>query len=126
MQMNQLFCNLIGNALKFSKAGVSPVINIFSRMLSIEEIKEYADLNQKSSYCEIIFKDEGIGFDQQYAEKIFIIFQRLSQPGLFTGTGIGLAICKKITDQHHGKIFAISKENVVAAFHVILPVKQAR
>ena len=73
-------------------------------------------------YHEIIIKDNGIGFDQQYENKIFTIFQRLHNNEAYTGTGIGLAIGKKIVDNHRGIIISKAKENEGAEFHIILPV----
>jgi len=124
LQMNQLFYNLIGNALKFSKEDVPSVITVSSRTLTKKEIKKYPAFNLFIPYVEIIIKDNGIGFDQQYADKIFIIFQRLHSKETYNGTGIGLALTKKIIENHHGEIFAESKENEGAAFHIILPIKQ--
>jgi two-component system CheB/CheR fusion protein len=124
LQMNQLFYNLISNALKFSKEDVPPVITITSRTLSEKEIQKYPAFIPFISYVEIIFKDNGIGFGQKYADKIFIIFQRLHGKETYIGTGIGLALTKKIIENHHGEIFADAKENEGAAFHIILPIKQ--
>ncbi|MES1216073.1 MAG: CheR family methyltransferase [Bacteroidota bacterium] len=121
-QMRQLFYNLISNALKFSHEGVPPVINITAHMLSPKEIEAYPALNPLVNYYEIIFKDNGIGFDQKYREQIFAVFQRLHNKEVYSGTGIGLALSKKITENHGGKIFAEAKENEGAAFHIILPV----
>jgi two-component system CheB/CheR fusion protein len=124
LQMNQLFGNLIGNAIKYVKEGVAPVIRISSHMLTEKEIELHSELNSRTAYCEIIFQDNGIGFDQKYEEQIFTIFQRLHGKTEYTGTGIGLALCKKIAENHNGKIFAHAKENEGAAFHVILPMTQ--
>ncbi|MEP6513787.1 MAG: ATP-binding protein, partial [Parafilimonas sp.] len=138
LQMNQLFYNLISNALKFLKEDVPPVISITSRKLSEKEIKKHPALLTPhspgspdkiwvaGSYVEIIFQDNGIGFGQEFAEKIFIIFQRLNQSSEYQGTGIGLALAKKIAENHHGEIFAKAKVNEGVAFHVILPVQQPR
>jgi two-component system CheB/CheR fusion protein len=123
-QMNQLFYDIIHNALKFSKRDVPPVIEITSHKLSKEKIKSHPKLNQKLSYYEIIFKDNGIGFDQKYERQIFTMFQRLSTGGNYPGTGIGLALCKKIVQTFSGQIFAQGKENKGASFHVILPIEQ--
>ncbi|MEO8761215.1 MAG: ATP-binding protein, partial [Bacteroidia bacterium] len=123
-QMNQLFYDIIHNALKFSKGDVPPIIEISSHKLSKEEIKDNPKLNQKLNYYEIVFKDNGIGFDQKYARQIFTMFQRLSSGGIYPGTGIGLALCKKIVQTYSGKIFAQGKENKGASFHVILPIEQ--
>jgi two-component system CheB/CheR fusion protein len=120
-QMNQLFHNLISNSLKFSKEGVSPVIKIDSRKISEKEIERYPSLNPTNQYVEITFQDNGIGFEQKYAEQIFTIFQRLHNKEIYSGTGIGLALCKKIIENHQGEIFANSKENEGAVFHIILP-----
>ncbi len=132
LQMNQLFYNLISNSLKFSKEDVPPVITITSRTLSEKQIQKYPVFNANTEnsplggrgYVEIIFKDNGIGFEKQYARQIFNIFQRLHSQQTFIGTGIGLAIAKKIIENHHGEIFAVSKENVGASFHIILPLSQ--
>ena len=123
LQMNQLFYNLISNALKFSREEVPPVITITSRTLSAEEIQKYPAFNPQVSYVEITFKDNGIGFEQQYAKQIFTIFQRLHSKEAFTGTGIGLALVKKIVENHYGEVFTESQENKGAEFHVILPIK---
>jgi len=124
VQMNQLFYNLLGNALKFSKVDVSPIITIKTRMLLPEELKKFPALIDKASYCEIIFQDNGIGFDKEFSEQIFLIFKRLNSREYFEGTGIGLALCKKITLVHHGEIFAESGLGEGTKFHVILPLEQ--
>jgi two-component system CheB/CheR fusion protein len=123
-QMNQLFYNLISNALKFSKQEVAPVITITSRKLLMEEVKKHKTLNPKLSYCELSFKDNGIGFEQQYADQIFLIFHRLHSREQFAGTGIGLALCKKIVIDHQGEITTISNGTKGATFHIILPLTQ--
>lgn len=121
VQMEQLFHNLISNALKFTQNKRKPVITITAREFDKSNINQYPRLNANTNYCEIIVKDNGIGFSAEYAEQIFIIFQRLNDTHDFPGTGIGLALCRKIVDNHNGVIFAESKENKGAAFHVILP-----
>ena len=126
LRMNQLFYNLISNALKFSIEEVPPIINITSRTLSEKEIKRYPTLNPSKPYVEIIFKDNGIGFEQKYSEKIFTIFQRLHDKENYVGTGIGLALIRKIAENHNGLTFAKAKENKGATFHVILPFKQPK
>lgn len=80
----------------------------------------------KLRYYEITFKDNGIGFDQKYAEQIFTMFQRLGSGGDYAGTGIGLAICKKVVQTHYGLIFAEGKNDIGAMIHVILPVTQPK
>ncbi len=121
MQIYQLFYNLLSNALKFTNDERNAVIEITTRTLPVEEVIAL-QLNMDISFTEIIFKDNGIGFSQQYAEKIFSIFQRLNSRTKFSGTGIGLALCKKIVLFHHGVIYAKSTENEGASFHVILPI----
>jgi len=120
-QMNQLFCNLISNAIKFSRKGVTPLITITSKILKVEEAAKYANINPKYSYCEIEIKDNGIGFKQQSAEQIFLVFHRLHNQEKYAGTGIGLALCKNIVSNHHGEISATAKENEGASFRIVLP-----
>lgn len=119
-QLFQLFYNLVNNALKFSLK--KPEILISSRMLTPKEVKNYEDLHSSVNYVELIFKDNGIGFDQKYAKQIFTIFKRLNPKEKFDGTGIGLALCKKIVDNHHGIIEAESEPGKGTSFKVILPV----
>jgi two-component system CheB/CheR fusion protein len=124
LQMNQLFYNLLTNAIKFRKETVAPRISITSRLLVPEEIKKYPDLKEGVQHIEIQIADNGIGFDQQFGEQIFQIFERLHTPDEFEGTGVGLALCKQIVENHRGHLFAKSKENEGAAFFAILPVNQ--
>lgn len=122
LQLNQLLSNLISNSLKFSEN--KPEINISWRILSANEVeRKYPRLNVDNTYIELIFKDNGIGFEQQYAEQIFIIFQRLNNQRIYSGTGIGLALCKKIVEHHQGIITASSEKGQGATFTIILPVK---
>ena len=122
LQMNQLFYNLVSNALKFHKVdGTISRIEIKSKKLTLKQVKNYPNLDEHMLYYEIIIKDNGIGFDKQYENKIYTIFQRLHNNTTYTGTGIGLAIGKKIIDNHKGIIFSKAKENEGAAFHIILP-----
>lgn len=109
-QLQQLFDNLISNSLKYSKSEVSPVITISSGI---------ADNN--SDYIRISFKDNGIGFEPEYAERIFTIFARLHEKDSYGGTGIGLAICKRVAENHSGFIKAHSKPGEGATFEVYLP-----
>ena len=124
LQINQLFYNLISNSLKFSRKDTPPVITITTKMLTQAAIKQVSTLNQRSRYCQISFKDNGIGFNKQYAEKIFLIFQRLHAVGHFAGTGIGLALCRSVAVNHHGEIYATAKQNKGALFQIILPISQ--
>lgn len=120
LQLNQLFLNLFSNSLKFSST--DPVITISSRILSDKETRDYDFLHgAKVPFVEIIFKDNGIGFEQQYADQIFTIFQRLHDKRSYEGTGIGLALCKKIVENHHGFIAAKSELGKGAAFYIYLP-----
>lgn len=123
IQMSQLFSNLIGNALKFIKKDVKPVITINARKLSKEEISS-GTLNKMLSYYEITFTDNGIGFDQEYSDQIFSIFQRLHRKSDYEGTGIGLALCKKIALNHHGDLNALRSSKNGAVFTILLPEKQ--
>lgn len=118
VQINQLFYNLIGNALKFST--IKPTIDISAERASLKDLRRHG-LNEDKHFVRICVKDNGIGFDQKYAEKIFAIFQRLQDKPDIKGSGIGLAICKKIVEDHGGAIFAESKENKGATFWILLP-----
>jgi PAS domain S-box-containing protein len=122
-QMNQLFHNLIGNSLKFSSNRTPPVITIVSRPVSEKEMKKHPRLNSTVSYCKIIIRDNGIGFSSEFSEQIFTLFQRLHGQSKYAGTGIGLALCRKIVENHNGLIYAKSKEGYGACFHIIIPYK---
>ena len=120
-QIQQLFVNLIGNALKYSKPDVPPVIKINCEKLAARDYPEFITDTRKK-YFKISVSDNGMGFDQQYAEKIFILFHRLHHTTEYVGTGIGLSICKKIAENHNGFIIAEGKPGVGATFIVYLPV----
>jgi len=122
-QIRQLFQNLIANALKFQKPGIRPVIQIRARLFENRQ-QELSEVLTGTTLCEITFEDNGIGFDQNFAEKIFVIFQRLHSREQYEGTGIGLAVCRKIMDRHRGKIVARSTQDAGATFIVTLPVHQ--
>jgi len=120
--MGPLFSNLIGNALKYSRKQVPPVIRIHSEMSG----SPGAGSNGKDTdtrYCRIYVEDNGIGFDQKYAEQIFDMFRRLVPSAEYDGTGIGLALCKKIVEKHRGFISARGKPDEGSIFVVSLPVK---
>jgi two-component system sensor kinase FixL len=121
-QMTQLFSNLVNNAIKFRKAGVPPVIRVEAKLMdSSSSSFNSLDLNSARPYYEITVTDNGIGFDNKYAEKIFTIFQRLHGRTEYKGTGIGLAICRKICTNHEGFITASSDGVNGSIFKIILP-----
>ena len=124
-QMLQLFNNLLSNSLKYSKPDVPPVIEITSEIMDKEQADSYNLPSSAKGYAKLTFTDNGIGFSQEYAERIFQIFQRLHGKQQFQGTGIGLAMCRKIAENHNGLIFASSQESKGASFTVILPVSQS-
>lgn len=123
VQMSQLFSNLISNSLKFAKADVTPVIQIASLDLTPEQIEFYS-LDSRGQYVSLFYLDNGIGFDQQFSDKIFELFQRLHERSKYEGSGIGLAICKKIISNHHGLISVFSEEGKGVTFQIILPYSQ--
>lgn len=119
--IHQLFYNLLNNALKFSKQDVSPVIEIKGKTVSIERVKLLDGLPRAEQYVELTIKDNGIGFDQQYASQLFNVFTRLNSREKFEGTGLGLALSKKIVHRHQGEIYAEGKAGEGALFRIILP-----
>lgn len=110
-QMRQLFQNLIGNALKFRKKDQAPLIEVTAKT------------DEKNNRCRLFVRDNGIGFDQKYSDKIFNIFQRL-HGAEYEGTGIGLAICRKVVERHQGSIRATSQPGEGTVFEIELPVRQ--
>ena len=112
VQMRQLFQNLLSNALKFHRDDVTPIINIT------------VHLDESQNRCTIVIKDNGIGFEEAYAERIFALFQRLHGRSQYEGTGIGLAICRKIVERHNGTITAEGVLDEGATFTIQLPIKQ--
>lgn len=118
LQLHQLFANLISNALKFSD-GV-PVVRLTAGVPTGEELID-AGLQPTGNFAKVQVIDNGVGFDQQYAEKIFTLFQRLHQDKKYEGTGIGLALCKKIVTNHGGSISAQSVRGTGTTFTVFLP-----
>ena len=120
-QIQQLFNNVIGNALKYSKTGVAPVIKITTEIVLGKNMPPALMVGDKE-YHKISIADNGIGFEQQYAESIFKFFHRLLDDKEILGTGIGLTICKKIAENHKGFIVAEGTPNVGAVFSVFLPV----
>lgn len=118
-QIRQLFQNIIGNALKFSRKGIPPEISIRGTTITKEVEKE--GIAVALPYYNISIIDNGIGFDESYSDQIFALFKRLNDTGLYEGTGIGLAICKKIVEQHNGFISVKSKLNEGSVFNICLP-----
>lgn len=118
-QMAQVFMNLIANSLKFSKPNEPPVIHI-----SCEQHIESPLVEDGREWCCISFSDQGIGFDPQYSDRIFNLFQRLHGRDEYSGTGIGLALCRKIVERHGGSIEAKSESGQGATFVILLPVTQ--
>ncbi len=119
-QIQQLFFNLISNSLKYCNAEKIPEIKISCKKVSAAD-DEVLQKKTKEKFYKITFKDNGIGFEPEYAEKIFILFNRLHNNNEYAGTGIGLAICKKIVENHRGFIFALGKPNIGATFIIYLP-----
>jgi signal transduction histidine kinase len=123
-QFRQLIQNLLSNSLKFSRRDVTPEISVYAETVKGEELEGNPGINPNEKYCRIYVEDNGIGFDEEYAEKIFVIFQRLHSNHLFEGTGIGLSICKKIVEKHNGLISASSVPDKGSIFTIILPFTQ--
>ncbi|MDQ1708055.1 MAG: two-component system, LuxR family, sensor kinase FixL [Pyrinomonadaceae bacterium] len=127
VQMRQLLQNLIGNALKYCRAGVPPEVRISS-----EELTEprHASINNNGALVgkliQVSVADNGIGFDEKYLDRIFNMFQRLHKKGEYEGTGVGLAICRKIVDRHSGTITARSSPGQGTTFVVTMPVTQPK
>ena len=119
-QFQQVLINLINNSLKYSKLEENPVVTIKA---SIIDSKDYPEITVKKHklYHKIVVTDNGIGFDQAYADKIFVLFHRLHSKSEYSGTGIGLAICKKIIENHQGFISASSIPDVGTTFTIFLP-----
>ena len=111
VQMKQLFLNLISNALKFTQEDQPPRVEISA-------------IEVKNNFWQMTVQDNGIGFDEKYEERIFGVFQRLHSSQTFQGTGVGLALCKQVVEQHHGRISAKSQLGKGAAFIVMLPTRQ--
>lgn len=116
LQFQQLLLNIISNAIKYSKADVPPVIHI-----TAEQFSEKSE-DETKMFNKISITDNGIGFEQKYAENIFKLFQRLHGRAEYSGTGVGLAICKKIVENHNGIITAVSEPGKGATFIITLPV----
>lgn len=114
--IRQLFQNLISNGIKFHQPGNLPVVSIYCD-------NKTSLLDDPHTHCRIVIEDKGIGFDEKYADEIFVVFKRLHSYHEFEGSGVGLSICKKIIDAHNGKISAVGKQNEGAKFFIDLPLK---
>ena len=125
LQMRQLFQNLIANALKFHQEGRPPVVRIRSQAAR-PPAEAPSGNGQTNGICQITVEDNGIGFDEKYLDRIFVLFQRLHGRTAYEGTGIGLAICRKIADRHGGSITAKSTPGEGSTFMITLPLKQPR
>ena len=123
VQMHQIFLNLISNALKFQRPGETPVVTVSARVFTPADAI-ITGAATGAAVCEITVQDNGIGFEACFVEQIFVVFQRLHTRTEYEGTGIGLAVCRKITDRHGGTIVAHSDPPGGAKFTITLPVKQ--
>lgn len=119
-QMEQLFINLISNSLKYSKDDVSPKISIFEEEIFENEIYE-SKIISNEEYSKIVIVDNGIGFKQEYSSKIFNLFYRLEKDSKYSRTGLGLAICKRIVENHDGFIQVSSVPGEGAEFAIFIP-----
>ena len=119
-QIQQMFINLLGNSVKYSKANVPPEIQIDYRKISLQQIGKLV-LPAKKDFHKFTFSDNGIGFSEEYSQRIFELFSRLHNKDEIAGTGIGLAICKKIVENHKGYILAKGKPGEGAVFEIYLP-----
>ncbi len=120
-QFLQLLRNLIGNSLKFAKEGKAPHIKINTRYVTLDNPEDEI-LPSRREYCRITFNDNGIGFEPEFKERIFEIFQKLHGKSAYAGTGIGLTIVKKIVENHNGIITVDSEVNVGTTFDIYIPV----
>lgn len=127
LQMNQLFYNLIGNALKFTRPGVAPEIQISASSISQEEAARYVPrVLPAVRYWRLCIQDNGIGFEAEYAEQIFEVFKRLHTRDAYPGSGIGLALCRRILANHHGVLYTEPVSGKGAVFYLIVPDRQER
>ena len=121
-QLRQLFQNLLTNALKFTKSGIPPRITLFVQPVAADEVPDRVPNRQRRSWVAIDVADNGIGFDETYQERIFQLFERLHGRAEYAGTGIGLAVCLKVAENHGGTIVARSQPGQGATFTMYLPV----
>jgi PAS domain S-box-containing protein len=121
-QLRQVFQNIIGNALKFSQAGLPPVISIDSKRIAQNSFESIE--HEQGAYYLISVRDNGIGFKEEYVDNVFSLFKRLNPKDKYEGTGIGLAIAKRIVEKHEGQITALGHPGDGAEFQIILPIQQ--
>ena len=125
-QIQQLFQNLIGNALKYNKPGSIPEISISANRVRGYELDITLNPGEESKAFYLIeVRDQGIGFEQEASERIFQVFQRLHGNAEYRGTGIGLSIARKVVNNHHGKIWAESEPGKGASFKILLPAEES-
>jgi PAS domain S-box-containing protein len=129
LQMRQLFQNLIGNALKFHREGVAPLVRVYAESIAPTGASFYLNgeevqLGGNENFCRLVVEDNGIGFDEKYLDRIFTVFQRLHGRMEYEGSGIGLAVCRKIVERHSGQITATSTPGAGATFYIDLPIAQ--
>jgi PAS domain S-box-containing protein len=125
-QMRQLLQNLIENALKYRRKGVRPVVKIHATVIKERRAQKRPGNHPTSDFSQIMVEDNGIGFDEKYLDRIFLVFQRLHGRKEYEGTGIGLAVCRKIAERHNGSITAKSTPGRGSSFIVTLPLRRAR
>lgn len=136
VQLRQLLQNLICNALKFHRTEVTPEVTIEARVMAASEVDEGRLMSRPASgdtevcrnrqVCELTVRDNGIGFEQQYRDRLFQVFHRLHTRHEYEGAGIGLAVCRRIAERHQGAIGAVGEPGQGATFVVVLPLQQAR
>ena len=126
LQMQQLFQNLIGNALKFHRIDEPPTVKVHGHFLQKREERTGRSNVSTEEKCLLCVEDNGIGLEEKYAERIFDVFQRLHPRDVYEGTGVGLAICRKIVERHGGTIHVTSTPGKRTVFEVILPVIHAQ
>jgi PAS domain S-box-containing protein len=133
VQMRQVLQQLLSNAFKFRRKDIPPHVKISSRIVTgpkAESLERFPvsnfNLTPRNPHCLLSIEDNGIGFDEKYVDRIFVVFQRLHGRGAYEGTGVGLAICRKIVLRHNGEITATSQPNRGSTFLLLLPVKQTQ
>jgi signal transduction histidine kinase len=126
MQMRQLLQNLISNSIKYYRKGIPPVVRVYSQKLDARSPDLMNESALTGQLCQILVEDNGIGFDEKYLDRIFNVFQRLHVKGEYEGTGVGLAICRKIVERHGGMITARSILGQGSTFVVTIPLTQPK